>query len=176
MDKQSNHHVLLSAGDISKRIVELGADITEHYKDEAVTVLVLTNGALVFAADMIRQIKCPLRLDTLAIDSYNGRESSGKLNFRGKPKLNVSGRHILILDDILDTGFTLNGVKNWLEERNAASVNICVLLDKQTPQRKTEISIKWVGFKIPDVFVYGYGLDKDEFERNLPFIAQVHKT
>ena len=170
-----NHHVLLSAEDISKRIVELGADITEYYKDKAVTVLAITNGALVFTADIIRQINCPLRLDTLAVDSYKGRESSGKLNFRGKPKLDVSGRHILIVDDILDTGLTLSRVKKWLEEQNAASVNICILLDKQVPRRKAEIPVKWAGFRIPDVFVYGYGLDKYEFERNLPFIAQIDK-
>lgn len=174
MDKQSNHQVLLSAEVISRRIVELGAGITEHYKNEPVTVLALTNGALIFAADIIRQIKCPLRLDTLAVDSYTDRESSGKLNFRTKPKLSISGRHILVLDDILDTGLTLSQVKNWLEEQNPASVNICVLLDKQVVRRKAEVSAKWTGFKIPDVFVYGYGLDKDEFERNLPFIAHIN--
>lgn len=164
---------MLSAEDISKRIIKLGASITAHYKDEAVTVLALTNGALIFAADIIRQIKCPVRLDTLAIASYSGRESSGELNLRSKPKLNVSDQHILVLDDILDTGLTLNAVKDWLLEENAASINICVLLDKQVSQRKADISANWSGFKIPDVFVYGYGLDKDEFERNLPFIAQI---
>ncbi len=173
MNKQASHRILLRPEDISKRIVELGAAITEYYKDEAVTILILANGALVFAADMIRQIKCPLCLDILAVDSYDGRESSEKLNFRAEPKLNVSGRHILLLDDILDTGFTLNGVKSWLKEKNAASVNICVLLDKQVPKRKVEVYAKWTGFKIPDVFVYGYGLDNDELERNLPFIAQI---
>lgn len=165
--------MLLSTKDISKRVIELGASITAHYKDEAVTVLALTNGALIFAADIVRQIKCPVRLDTLAIASYAGRKSSGKLNLRSKPKLNISGQHILVLDDILDTGLTLTAVKNWLKEQNAASINICVLLDKQVSQRKAEISVNWSGFEIPDVFVYGYGLDKDEFERNLPFIAQI---
>lgn len=173
MNNQSNHNVLLSAEDISKRIIELGASISEYYKDETVTVLALTNGSLIFAADIIRKIKCPVRLDTFAIASYKDRKSSGKLNLRAKPKLNVSGQHILVLDDILDTGLTLNGVKSWLQEHDAASIDICVLLDKQVSQRKAEISIKWHGFKIPDVFVYGYGLDRDEFYRNLPFIAQV---
>jgi len=173
LNNQSSHHVLLSAEDISKRIVELGASITEYYKGETVTVLALTNGALVFAADIIRQIKCPVRLDTFAIASYNKRKSSGKLNLRAKPKLNVSGQRILVIDDILDTGLTLHGVKSWLQEQNAASIDICVLLNKQIAQRKAKISAKWSGFKIPDVFVYGYGLDRDEFDRNLPFIAQV---
>lgn len=171
MDNQSNHNILLSAEDISKRVIELGASISEYYKDETVTVLALTNGSLIFAADIIRQIKCPVRLDTFAIASYNDRKSSGKLNLRAKPKLNVSGQHILVLDDILDTGLTLNGVKSWLQEHNAASINICVLLDKQISQRKAEIHVKWHGFKVPDVFVYGYGLDRDEFDRNLPFVA-----
>jgi hypoxanthine phosphoribosyltransferase len=173
LNNQSNHHILFNAEDISKRIIELGANITEHYKDKTVTVLALTNGALIFAADMIRQIKCPVRLDTFAIASYNERKSSGKLNLRAKPKLDVSGQHILILDDILDTGLTLGGVKNWLQKENAASIKICVLLDKQVAQRKIEISADWSGFKIPDVFVYGYGLDRNEFDRNLPFIAHV---
>ena len=171
MNNQSDHNILLSAEEISKRIIELGASISEYYKDETVTVLALTNGALVFAADIIRQLKCPVRLDTFAIASYKDRKSSGELNLRAKPKLDVSGQHILVLDDILDTGFTLNGVENWLEENGAASINICVLLDKQVSQRKAEISVKWHGFKVPDVFVYGYGLDRDEFDRNLPFIA-----
>lgn len=172
MNNQSNHNVLLNTEEINKRIIELGVYITAHYKDEAVTVLALTNGALIFAADLVRQIKCPIRLDTFAVASYERRKSSGELNLRGKPKLNVSGQHILIVDDILDTGSTLHAVKNWLEEHNAASINICVLLDKQVSKRKEEISASWSGFKIPDVFVYGYGLDRDEFERNLPFIAQ----
>ena len=170
---QFNHQVLLSSEDLSKRIIGLGASITKYYKDETITVLALTNGALIFTADIIRQIKCPVRLDTFAIDSYNKRKSSGKLNLRSKPKLNISGQHILVLDDILDTGLTLHGVKTWLQEQNAASINICVLLDKQVQQRKAEISVKWSGFKIPDVFVYGYGLDRDEFDRNLPFIAHI---
>ena len=78
-----------------------------------------------------------------------------------------------MLDDILDTGLTLHSVKNWLQKKKAASINICVLLDKQIPQRKAEVSVNWSGFKIPDVFVYGYGLDRDEFDRNLPFIAHI---
>lgn len=173
MNNQASHNVLLSAEDINRRIVELGASITKYYKGETVTVLALTNGALIFAADIIRQINCPVRLDTFAIASYNNRKSSGKLNLRAKPKLNVSGQRILVIDDILDTGLTLHGVKSWLEEQNAASIDICVLLDKQVMQRKVEISANWSGFEIPDVFVYGYGLDRNEFDRNLPFIAQL---
>jgi hypoxanthine phosphoribosyltransferase len=171
LNNQSNHNVLLSAEDICKRIVELGANITEYYKDKPLTVLALTNGALIFAADLIRQIKCPVRLDTFAIASYKDRKSSGKLNLRAKPKLNVSGEHILVIDDILDTGLTLSGVKDWLQEQKAASIKICVLLDKQISERKVEISADWSGFEVPDVYIYGYGLDRDEFDRNLPFIA-----
>ena len=173
MNNRSDHNVLLSAEVIRKRIIELGANITENYKGETIIVLALTNGALIFAADLIRQIKCPVRLDTFAIASYKDRKSSGKLNLRAKPKLNVSGQHILVIDDILDTGLTLHGVKDWLCEHKAASIKICVLLDKQVSKRKVEISATWSGFEIPDIYVYGYGLDRDEFDRNLPFIAQI---
>jgi len=173
LNNQSDHNILLSAEEISTRIVELGASITEHYKGETVTVLALTNGALIFAADLIRQIKSPVRLDTFAVASYKERKSSGKLNLRAKPKLDVSGQQILIIDDILDTGLTLNGVKNWLQAHGAASITICVLLDKQVAQRKAEIFANWTGFEIPDEFVYGYGLDRDELDRNLPFIAHI---
>lgn len=154
--KESGHHVLLTSEAISKRIAELGACITERYRNETVTVLALTNGALIFAAG-----------------SYENSKNSGKLIFRSKPKLAISGQQILIVDDILDTGLTLHGVKAWLREQNAASIDICVLLDKQVSRRKAEISVNWVGFKVPDVFVYGYGLDRNEFDRNLPFIAQI---
>ena len=99
--------------------------------------------------------------------------SSGELIFRGEPKLSIPGQHILIVDDVLDTGLTLSGVSVRLREQNPASINICVLLDKGTARRKAEISVRWTGFKIPDVFVYGYGLDRNEFDRNLPFIAQI---
>jgi hypoxanthine phosphoribosyltransferase len=172
-DYQQSHNVLLSHEEIGRRVSELGKSITDYYKNEEITVLALANGALVFAADLIRHLKCPMRLDTFTVASYTGRRSSGKLTLRSKPKLDVAGRHVLIVDDILDTGLTLGRVKAWVEEQGAASVNICVLLDKQVPQRKFDIAADWYGFKIPDTFVYGYGLDKDELFRNLPFIAHI---
>ena len=171
--QENKHEVLLSTEAINKRIKELGDIISNYYRDKTVTVLALTNGAMIFAADLVREMDCTVKLDTLAIDSYQGRSSTGKLNFRASPKLAVENKHILIVDDILDTGLTLDGVSSWLRSKNAASINICVLLDKKIPKRAADVEVKWAGFEVPDVFIYGYGLDRDELDRNLPFIAQV---
>jgi hypoxanthine phosphoribosyltransferase len=171
--EKDSHKVLFSADKISRRVAELGKDITAHYNGQTVTVMALTNGAIIFAADLVRQIKCPIQLDTFAIASYNDRTSSGELNIRSMPKLDVSGKHVLVVDDILDTGLTLHGVSSWLKKQGAADIKICVLLDKKVSERKVEISADWAGFEVPDVYVYGYGLDNNEFDRNLPFITEI---
>ncbi|QSH40806.1 hypoxanthine phosphoribosyltransferase [Lentisphaerota bacterium ZTH] len=170
---ETDHKILISESGIAERLKEIGKQITESYGDEPITILALTNGALVFAADLIRQIKCPVRLDTLGVASYKGRRSTGELSFRSKPKLGISGRNILVVDDILDTGLTLHGVASWLKRQSPESVKICVLLDKKITKREEEVTVDWAGFEIEDLFVYGYGLDRDEFDRNLPFIAYV---
>ncbi|MDD5597940.1 MAG: hypoxanthine phosphoribosyltransferase [Victivallaceae bacterium] len=173
-DCRKNHNILLSRKKIGERVAELGKSITEHYREKEITVLALTNGALVFAADIIRQIKCPLRLDTFTVASYTGDGSSGDPVLRSEPGLDIAGRHVLIVDDILDTGLTLHKVKVWAEKRQAASVSICVLLDKQVPHRKLDIEVNWYGFRIPDTFVYGYGMDNQNgLFRNLPCIAHI---
>jgi len=170
----NNHSILFNREEIGKRVAELGERITEHYRGEEITVWALANGALVFAADIIRQIKCPLRLDTFTVASYTGIESSGNPVLRSKPGLDIAGRHVLIVDDILDTGLTLDKVKSWAGKQDAASVGICVLLDKQVSRRKVDIDVNWYGFRIPDVFVYGYGMDdQNGLFRNLPFIAHI---
>ncbi|MDD5727125.1 MAG: hypoxanthine phosphoribosyltransferase [Victivallales bacterium] len=168
----SGHQVLLSAEVIAGRVGELAAAINTCYRDEELTVVALVNGAMIFAADLVRKLTMPVRLDTFALASYHGHASSGRLDFRSRPKLPLSGKHVLLVDDILDTGLTLSGVGDYLEMQEPLSVRICVLLKKEVSCRDIDIEVDWYGFKIPDVFVYGYGLDENEFFRNLPFIAQ----
>lgn len=170
---ESGHEILLSTETINGRINELAEELNGFYGDQRITVMALVNGALVFAADLVRRLEMPLCLDTFAMSSYDGHISSGILDFRSRPKLEISGRHILLVDDILDTGLTLSKVKAWMKEQGAASVKVCVLLEKDIACRHEEVSADWTGFKVPDVYVYGYGLDKDEFYRNLPFIARI---
>ena len=170
---EAGHEVLLSTETIGGRVDELAKELNDFYGDERITVMALVNGALVFAADLVRRLEMPLCLDTFAMSSYDGQVSSGILDFRSRPKLEIAGRHILLVDDILDTGLTLSKVKAWMLEQGAASVKICVLLEKEIARRHEDVSADWAGFMVPDVYVYGYGLDKDEFYRNLPFIARI---
>jgi hypoxanthine phosphoribosyltransferase len=167
----NEYNILISEEQINTRLKEMGKVISSFYEGKKLTVVAVTNGAMIFAADILRQIKVPLQVDTLSVDSYASNKSTGKLTFRSKPKLCYEGRHVLIIDDILDTGLTLQGISKIIKKEAPASIKICVLLDKQLKKRQAEIVPDWTGFKVPDEYVYGYGLDRDEFDRNLPFIA-----
>jgi hypoxanthine phosphoribosyltransferase len=154
------------------RLDELGARITSDYDGKDLTVIAVLNGSILFVADLVRRIQLPLRLDCISVSSYHGgTESSGTVTFAQSSLPAVEGRHVLILDDILDTGRTLHAIRRRLsEEANAASVRICVLLRK-AKARAEELEADYVGFDIGDEFVVGYGLDYMEQYRNLPFIG-----
>ncbi len=172
MTPPNDLHLLIDRERIAGRVAELGREITGHYAGEAVTVLVLLNGAVIFAADLLRHLDLPLRLDTMAVASYHGTASSGQVNFRSAPKLPVDGRRILLVDDILDTGTTLARVIERLYADGAAEVRSCVLLDKEVARAAGgTVRADWHGFRIPPVFVVGYGLDADEDFRHLPDIC-----
>ena len=157
---------------ILSRLDELAAQITADYTGRDLTVIAVLNGSLFFMADLLRRIQLPLRLDSLSVSSYHGgTESTGKVTFDQTSLPDVTGRHVLILDDILDTGLTLNAIRDrLLAEASPANVRICVLLRKEKP-RARELEADYVGFDIGDEFVVGYGLDFDERYRNLPFIG-----
>ena len=157
---------------ILRRLDELGEQITRDYEGRDLTVIAVLNGSILFVADLMRRIQLPLRLDCISVSSYHGgTESSGSVTFDQTSLPDVSGRHVLILDDILDTGRTLHAIRRRLHDEAAAmSVRICVLLRKEKV-RAEELDADYVGFDIGDEFVVGYGLDYREQYRNLPFIG-----
>lgn len=165
-----NPKPLISRRRIQKRTAELGCAISEHYQGKPLLAVAICNGALLFAADLIRNILVPMQFDTLALESYTGEQSGGKVSFRSFPKLNPSGMHLLLIDDIIDTGLTINKVIGYYREFKPLSIKTCVLLNKPA-RRQVTVQADWVGFEIPDKFVVGYGLDCNEFMRNIPYIG-----
>lgn len=157
---------------ILQRLDGLGDQITREYEGKDLTVVAVLNGSVFFMADLLRRIQLPLRVDCLSVSSYHGgTESSGRVTFDQTSLPDVHGRHVLVLDDILDTGRTLHAIcKRLREEGEPKSIRVCVLLRKQK-KRAEEMEADYVGFEIGDEFVVGYGLDYQEHYRNLPFIG-----
>ena len=165
--------VLLSEAEIAARVRELGAAISSAYAGigQPLRFVVILKGAAVFAADLMRAVEIPLTLDFMAISSYGKQTtSSGVVRILKDLEVPIGGSHVLVVEDIVDTGLTLNYLMQSLRGRGAASVRACVLLDKPD-RRKVAVEPDFVGFKIPDRFVVGYGLDFAEQYRNLPFIG-----
>ena len=163
--------VLISKEELGKRVAELGAEITRDYEGKKVLVLGILKGAVPFMADLIREIKLPLAYDFMALSSYGtSTQSSGVVRILKDLERSVEDVHILITEDIVDTGLTLNYLKANLIARNPLSVKVVTLLDKST-RRKVEVIPDYNGFSIPDEFVVGYGLDFNEEYRNLPYVG-----
>ena len=164
--------ILLHEQTILTRLDELAAEITAEYRGRELTVIAVLNGSLIFAADLLRRIPLPLKLDCISVSSYHGgTESSGQVVFDQLSMPDVTGRHVLICDDILDSGRTLHAIAEKLfAEAHPLSAKVCVLLRK-TKQRAEDEEAHFVGFDIADEFVVGYGLDYQERYRNLPFIG-----
>jgi hypoxanthine phosphoribosyltransferase len=167
--------VLFDEPTILRRLDEIASEISRDYRDRELTVIAILNGSLMFMADLLRRIPLPLKLDCLSVASYHGGvETSGELIFRQVALPDIAGRHILILDDILDSGVTLSAVRQKLETATPASIRVCVLLQKKKTRRRT-VDADYVGFEIEDEFVVGYGLDYAERYRNLPCIGVLRK-
>ena len=164
--------VLLTAEQIQARIAEMGEEISRDYEGKDPVVLGVLKGVVVFYADMIRHITVPCQMDVMCLSSYKGTQSTGNMIVKQDMSVDVSGRHVLILEDIYDTGGSLNYTYNHLMSKNPASVKICTLLDKPE-RRKPGITLQadYVGFTVPNEFVVGYGLDYNECYRNLPYIG-----
>ena len=163
--------ILFDEATILARLDEIAAEIVRDYSDRELTVIAVLNGSLIFMADLLRRIPLPLKLDCLSVASYHGgTKSSGEVVFRQVSLPDVAGRHILILDDILDSGLTLNAIRRKLAEVDPLSVRVCVLLEKRI-ERAAPVDADYVGFKIGNEFVVGYGLDYMERYRNLPCIG-----
>jgi len=166
-------HVIISKQDIDTRIKELGQRITSDYADsDKLLLLGLLRGSVVFMPDLMREIRRPITMDFMSISSYNKSESSGFVRIDADHKTNIRGWDVILIDDIVDSGYTIRTVRKLLLDREPRSLKTCALLDK--PERhKVDIAIDYLGFSIPDYFVVGYGLDYDEKGRNLPYIASI---
>jgi hypoxanthine phosphoribosyltransferase len=163
--------VLITEQQIRKRVKQLAVEIMKTYGDEEITVVSIINGAILFTADLLRQITNPVRLDCMRISSYgNATRSIGTPQLIHNLTLDVSNRHVLLIDDILDTGKTISLVASQISKLHPASIRTCMLLDKHG-RREVEFNADFVGFQIPDKFVVGYGLDFAERYRNLPCIG-----
>jgi len=164
--------VLLTEAQIQARIAELGEILTEEYRDKNPVIIGVMKGVVIFYADMIRQIKTPCEMDFMWISSYEGTDSTGSVVVKRDISTDIKGRHVLILEDIFDTGNSLSFVHKHLMEKEPASLKICTLLDKPS-RRKPGVTLQadFVGFTIPNAFVVGYGLDYNEYYRNLPYIG-----
>jgi hypoxanthine phosphoribosyltransferase len=163
--------VLYHESTLLSRLDELAHQITEDYQGKDLTVIAILNGSFIFMADLLRRIPLPLQVDCWSVSSYHGTKSSGQVNFRQTQLADVRGRHVLILDDILDSGVTLAAIRERLAaESGALTLKSCVLLRKTIDQPRS-INADYVGFEIPNEFVVGYGLDYNERYRNLPFIG-----
>ena len=163
--------VLLSETQIANRVAELAKEISSHYGDKGITIICVLSGALVFTSDLIRKLKLPTRLDCLRSDSYgNSTRANHPPRISSPLKTDIENQHVLLVDDILDTGNTLSGLMDHWGQSKPASLRTCVLLDKKE-RRQLGIQADHVGFTVPDTFVVGYGLDFAERYRTLPCIG-----
>jgi len=166
---------LITEDALQTRIKEIGAQISADYRDQDLLLLCILKGGVLFLTDLMRQITIPHEVDFLAVSSYGRavRESTGVVRIVKDLDEPIDGRNVLIVEDIIDTGHTLNYITRNLSTRGPASVKICTLLDK-AERREIDIPIDYTGFVIPDKFVFGFGLDLDEKFRELPFIGVVN--
>ena len=163
-------HVLLSCDEIAAGVSRLAAEISRDYHAKRPVLIGVLKGSFIFLADLVRQMDLPLEVDFVAISSYGaGTESCGQVNMLQSPCLNLCGRHVLIVEDIIDTGLTTNFLLRYIHEQKAASVKLCALTDKSL-RRKVPVTIDYLGFSVPDKFIVGYGIDCNEEFRNLPDI------
>lgn len=166
----SRFETLISADRIAARVAELGAAIRSVHGTEEIILVGVLRGSVIFLADLCRAIPGDVRLEFLGVSSYEGTRSTGAVRITHDLEADIQGRHVVIVEDIVDTGLTLDFLLRQLEARNPASLAVACLLDKPS-RRKTPVPVDWVGFTIEDLFVIGYGLDLDQRYRNLPDVA-----
>lgn len=167
---QEIERILVSRDEISEICHRLGGEITEDYKDKKVILICVLKGAFVFLADLIREIDLPCEVDFMSVSSYSGQQSTGVVKIIKDLDTDIADKHVIIVEDIVDSGLTLKHLSELLKTRNPASIRICTAFDKPS-RRKVEIFVDYVGMEIPDEFIVGYGLDLDERYRNLPEVA-----
>lgn len=166
-------HEYLSEEKISNRIAEMGAEISEVYGDETVCLICILKGSVFFTVDLAKRITSPVELEFMCVSSYgSGTKSSGVVKITKDLDVNIEGKNVLLVEDIIDSGRTLSYLLENLKTRNPKSLRLCTLLDKPD-RRVVDVDVDYVGFTIPDEFVVGYGLDYDQKYRNLPYIGYV---
>lgn len=162
--------VLITEQQIARRVRQLTRQVQRDFSGRDVVIVSLLSGTVMFLADLVRHLSLPLRLDFIGVSSYGAGTESGELVFTKQLRLDVRGRDVLVVDDILDTGKTLKRVLGVLREHKPRRIKVCVLLEKKA-RRTEKVRADYVGFQIPDLFVVGYGLDYAERYRNLPFVG-----
>ena len=163
--------ILIDEDTLQAKVRELGAKITEDYEGKDLLLICVLKGAAVFVSDLMKRIKLPLEIDFMAVSSYGSdTKSSGVVRILKDLDKGIEGKHLLIVEDIIDSGLTLSYLIENLKARGPESVEVCTILDKPD-RRKVDMNIKYTGFKVPDEFVVGYGLDYVEKYRNLPYVA-----
>jgi hypoxanthine phosphoribosyltransferase len=163
--------VLIEEDAVAARVAELGADVSTDYADKDLLLVGVLKGAVFFMADLMRQLTIPCEVDFMAISSYGAAtDSSGVVRILKDLDINIEGREVLVVEDIIDSGLTLSYLMRMLESRNPASLEVCALLTKPA-RREIDVRVRYTGFEIPNEFVIGYGLDFGERYRNLPYVA-----
>lgn len=168
--QQDLQKILFSEAEIQRRVASLAEELNRDFANRETLVVAVLNGTLMFLADLVRHLKFPLRMDFVGVSSYGSGTSPQEIRFTRPTSLDPRGRDVLVVDDILDTGKTLDRVTTHLRQAKPRRLRTCVLLDKKA-RRQVKIRSDYTGFQIPDVFVVGYGLDFAERYRNLPFIG-----
>lgn len=170
---QNIKKVLISEEELDKRIKELGRQLSTEYADKKPIMLCLLKGSVSFFSHLCENMNIPLEYEFLRASSYSGTQTTGEVKLTNIPNISIENRHVLIVEDIIDTGITLTAVKKVLGEMNPASLKIITMLDKPSRRVIKEMQPEYVGFTIPDEFVVGFGLDYDEEYRNLPYVGVV---
>lgn len=170
MELNKKEEILFSRETIEKRVKELGIEISESYKNKELVVVSLLRGSFIFAADLVREISVPVEVDFITTASYGNNEvSSGDVKILHDLRSDLRGKDVLLVDDIMDSGYTLKKVTEHLHTKNPNSVKVCVMLDKPS-RRQINMTPDYTGFSIPDVFIVGYGLNYGNHFRNIPYI------
>jgi hypoxanthine phosphoribosyltransferase len=166
--------ILIEEDELQRRIVELGEEISADYRGRDLLLLGVLKGAVFFMSDLMRRLTIPCEIDFMAISSYGAStDSSGVVRILKDLDINIEGRHVLVVEDIIDSGLTLSYLMRMLESREPESLEICALLTKPE-RREIDVDVRYTGFEIPNRFVIGYGLDFAERYRNLPYVAVLH--
>jgi hypoxanthine phosphoribosyltransferase len=166
--------ILVTEENLQKRVADLGAQISSDYAGQEILLICILRGGIMFLTDLMRHISVPCAIDFMSVSSYGAgvRKSSGTVRITLDLRTDICDRNVLIVEDIVDSGYTISAVMEMLETRRPKSLKVCTLLDKAA-RRETDVRLDYIGFDIADKFVFGYGLDLDEYYRNLPFVGVV---